>query len=81
MGNPVKVTVNLPEDTVEALKQMATDQGTTITEALRQAIESQHYLREETRGGKNLLLQDPSDRSLQRVIFNAPPRARAKGRT
>ena len=74
----VKVTVNLPEDTVEALKQMAADQGTTITEALRQAIETQYYLRDETKTGKNLLIQDPSDRSLQRVVFNALERGKLK---
>jgi hypothetical protein len=72
----VKVTVNLPDETVEALKQMAADQGTTITEALRQAIASQYYLREETLNGKNVLLQDPADRSMQRIVFNAPARSR-----
>lgn len=75
----VKVTVNLPEETVEALKQMASDLGTTVTEALRQVIESQHFLRDETIAGKNLLIQDPQDRSTQRVVFNAPlRRARVK---
>jgi hypothetical protein len=67
----VTMRVNLPEPTVEKLKQMAADQGTTITEALTQAIETQYYLQYETRSGKNLLIQDPSDRSLQQVTFNA----------
>lgn len=75
---PVKVTVNLPEETVEALKQMAADQGTTITEALRQAIETQYYLQDETRSGKNLLIQNPTDQSLQRVVFNALGRGKLK---
>jgi hypothetical protein len=69
---PTKVTVNLPDETVQAIKQIAEDLGTTVTEALRQVIESQRFLRDETRTGKDLLLQNPSDRTIQRVIFNTP---------
>ena len=39
-----KVTVNLPEETVDAIKSIARDRGTTVTEALRQVIESQRFL-------------------------------------
>jgi hypothetical protein len=70
----VKVTVNLPEPTVEALKEIAKDKGTTVTEALRQVIESQRFLHDETKAGKDLLLQNPADRTTQRVVFNAPLR-------
>lgn len=73
---PTKVTVNLPDETVQAIKQIAEDRGTTITEALRQVIESQRFLHEETRAGKDLLLQNPADRTIQRVIFNAPQKLR-----
>ncbi len=67
-----KVTVNLPDETVEAIKEIASDRGTTITEALRQVIESQRFLHDETKAGKDLLLQDPGDRTIQRVVFNTP---------
>lgn len=67
----VKVTVNLPEHTVEALKQMASDMGTTITEALRQVIDSEYYLRSQALAGKNLLIQDPQTRSTERVVFSS----------
>lgn len=71
----VKVTVNLPESTVEALKGIATERGTTVTEALRQVIDTQHFLQQEVKDGNNVLLQNPSDKSLRQVIFNIPPRA------
>lgn len=70
----VKVTVNLPEETVQAIKSIAQERGTTVTEALRQVIETQRFLHEETQAGKDLLLQNPVDRSTQRIVFNAPPR-------
>jgi hypothetical protein len=68
----VKVTVNLPEETVQALKDMAGARGTTVTEALRQVIQTQSFLDGEIQKGRNLLVQNPLDRSVQQVLFNAP---------
>lgn len=67
---PVKVTVNLPKETVAALKKMADDRGITVTEAIRQAIESQFYLHEKVMGGKEILLQNPANKTVQRLIFH-----------
>lgn len=74
-----KVTVNLPDDTVEALKSIAEERGTTVTEALRQVIESQRFLQDEMRSGNKVLLQDPNDKSVRQVIFNAPLKSKASG--
>jgi hypothetical protein len=65
----MKVTVNLPEETVEAIKKIASDRGTTITEAIRQAIESQYFLHEEVQNGRQVLLQNPSNKTVQRLVF------------
>ena len=54
-----KVTVNLPDDTVEALKSIAGARGTTVTEALRQVIESQRFLCDEMQKGNDLLIPEP----------------------
>jgi Ribbon-helix-helix protein, copG family len=69
-----KVTVNLPDETVEALKSIAADRGTTVTEALRQVIESQRFLDSEVQKGSDLLIQNPTDKSVRQVIFNTPKR-------
>jgi hypothetical protein len=74
-----KVTVNLPEETVEALKSIARDRGTTVTEALRQVIESQRFLQGEIQNGSNLLIQNPADKSVRQVVFNTPPKSSSKG--
>jgi hypothetical protein len=73
-----KVTVNLPDETVEALKSMAGDRGTTVTEALRQVIESQRFLDGEVQKGNDLLIQDPRDKSVRQVVFNTPPKRSAR---
>ena len=70
----IKVTVNLPDETVNAIKSIAAAQGTTVTEALRQVIETQYFLRDEMQKGNNLLLQDPRDKSLRQVVFSPSPR-------
>jgi hypothetical protein len=72
-----KVTVNLPDETVEALKNIAGAKGTTVTEALRQVIESQRFLESETQKGNELLIRNPRDKSLRQVVFNTPPSSAA----
>lgn len=73
----VKVTVNLPENTVDALKTIAQERGTTVTEALRQVIDSQRFLQKEIQGGNNVLIQNPNDKSVRQVLFNIPPGPRS----
>jgi len=70
----VKVTVNLPDATVDALKSIAENRGTTITEALRQVIESQRFLNTEMDNGNKLLIQNPKDQTVRQVVFNNPPK-------
>jgi predicted transcriptional regulator len=67
-----KVTVNLPDQTVEAIKSIAEKRGTTVTEALRQVIEGQRFLQDEMENGNKLLIQSP-DQSVRQVVFNTPP--------
>jgi len=71
----VKVTVNLPESTVEAIKNIASERGTTVTEALRQVIDSQHFLQQEIQEGNKVLIENSNDKSLRQVLFNVPPRS------
>jgi hypothetical protein len=77
---PVKVTVNLPVETVNTLREMAAARRTTITEVLKQVIESQAYLEDEIRRGRQLLLQNPVDNTIQRLAFytTARPSAQTK---
>jgi hypothetical protein len=68
-----KVTVNLPDETVDAIKSIAEKRGTTVTEALRQVIEGQRFLQDEMENGNKLLIQNP-DQSVRQVVFNTPPK-------
>jgi predicted transcriptional regulator len=70
---PTKVTVNLPDETVQAIKDIAAKNGTTMTEALRQAIEGRRFLEDEVDNGNKLLIKSP-DQSLREIVFNTPRR-------
>lgn len=55
----VKVTVNLPGETVQVLRSLAADRGISLTETVRQAIEGERILREEVRLGGKVLIERP----------------------
>jgi len=71
---PTKVTVNLPDQTVEAIQNIAKKRGTTVTEALKQVIENQRFLQDEVDGGSKVLIKSP-DQSLREVLFHTPKRS------
>jgi predicted transcriptional regulator len=63
-----KVTVNLPEETVETLRSLAKERNITYTEALKRAIENEKFLHDEQERGTAVLLESP-DRPTREVIF------------
>jgi hypothetical protein len=65
---PKKVTVNLPEEAVEAIQGYADTHGITFTEALRQFISRQKYFNDEVDAGSKLLIEKP-DKSLREVVI------------
>jgi hypothetical protein len=75
---PTKVTFNLPDETVQRIKDIAAKNGTTVTEALRQAIESRGFLEDEVDNGGKLLIKD-RDQSLKEIVFNTPRRGSRAG--
>ena len=65
----VKLSVNLPSDTVEWLRQIAESDGITMTEALRRSISTQKFVKETTDKGGKLLVEDPDQKALRQVVF------------
>jgi hypothetical protein len=65
---PRKVTVNLPEEAVEAIQAYADARGITFTEALRRFISHEKYFMEEVDAGGKVLIEKP-DKSLREVVI------------
>ena len=64
----VKLTVNLSEEAYEALKSLADQQKTTVTDALRKAIGTEKYVRDQQASGAKILVQD-TDKNIQQLVF------------
>ena len=64
----VKLTVNLSEEVVDALKEMADSDGTSVTEQLRRAISTQKWLHDVQQRDARILVEDP-ERGTREVEF------------
>ena len=64
-----KVTVNLPDDVVEAVADLAAKRGITKTEAIRQAIANEKFFQDTRDSGSEILIQDKKTNSVSRVVF------------
>ena len=64
----MKVTVNLPEETVQALRQLADQEGKTFTQSMKEAISLKLFVTDLIDEGSKLLVERP-DKSIREVWF------------
>ena len=57
-----KVTVNLPEEMVDFLLQVAKEHDMSFTDALRQAIKSEQFFVAQEKAQNKILIEEPSGR-------------------
>ena len=65
---PVKLTVNLPDETVEAIQKISEENNISMTEAIRQVLDNQAYLHAQIKAGSKLLLE--KNKNLRQVILS-----------
>jgi predicted DNA-binding protein len=65
----VKVTVNLPEETVEQLKVVAKERGISMTQVLREAIATQAYVDEQIKDGGKILVEKSDRKTIRELVF------------
>lgn len=64
----VKTTLNLSEDAVETMHELATARNTTFAEVVRRALALDRYIQEAARDGRRILIEDP-DKTLTQLVF------------
>lgn len=64
-----KISVNLPEEVLKALREIAANDSVTQTEALRRAISTMKFLQDAQKDGKSILIRDPSTKETDRLVF------------
>lgn len=69
MEKAVKVSVNLSPDVVQALREVSSTAGVTITEAIRRAIGTEKFLMEEMRKGNRILIEDKKGGKMRQIVL------------
>jgi hypothetical protein len=64
-----KISVNLSDEVLAALRDLAARDNVTMTETLRRAISTLKLLQDAQREGKSVLLRDPATKETERLIF------------
>lgn len=57
-----KVTVNLSDETIDDLKEVASKRGITLTEAIRKAIATEKFVQDKQDEGAKILIEKPGQR-------------------
>jgi predicted transcriptional regulator len=66
-----KVTVNLPEETIDTLRRLAEERNTTMTEVLKSAVNTESFLSRRIVEGATVLLKE-RDNSTRELVFVTP---------
>jgi predicted DNA-binding protein len=66
--NYVKTSLNLPENAVEELREIARQRGTTMADVVRQAIATEQFLHETVKEGGKILIEG-KDKGIRQIIL------------
>ncbi len=64
----VKTTLNLSEDAVKVIREIADQRGTTMTEVIRQAIALEKLLFDAEKEGSKVLIEE-KDKTLKQIVI------------
>ncbi len=65
-----KISMNMSDETLAALRELAERYNVTMTEAARRAISVMKLLDDNQRDGNDVLLRNPKTRETDRLIFS-----------
>jgi predicted DNA-binding protein len=66
--NYVKTSLNLPENAIEELREIARQRGTTMADVVRQAIATEQFLHETVKEGGKILIEG-KDKGIRQIIL------------
>ncbi len=65
----IRLSVNLDESVINALKEVSRDRGISITEALGLCISTRSYLEQRHKEGTTILLRQPDGVTVEQLDF------------
>jgi hypothetical protein len=63
-----KVSIDLPSDTLDAIRKIAEHRNLTMTDAIRRAVVTESYIEDEINNGGTILVKKP-DGTYKEVVF------------
>ena len=69
MADTIKISANLSEEVISALKEIARKRGISLTEALRQAISHEKYFLDAKEDNKKVLVEDTKSGKIRELVF------------
>jgi hypothetical protein len=63
----VRVAINMLKDDFEELKQLASDDGETVSGYLKKALATERYLKDKTKSGGRVLIEE--DGTQREIVF------------
>jgi metal-responsive CopG/Arc/MetJ family transcriptional regulator len=64
----IKTSINLPEDAIEAVREISRRTGSSMSDVIRQAISTEKYLQDTTSKGGKILIKE-SDNTLKELLI------------
>jgi predicted transcriptional regulator len=69
MSEVVRLSVNLSQETAAALKNLANDQGLSMTEVMRRAISIYKFVIDERDAGRKIHTMDADGRNVREMVM------------
>ncbi len=65
----VRTSMNLPEQSLETLRKLSSETGSTMAEIVRRAIATERFLRDTAAEGSKILIKDKNSESLRELLI------------
>jgi hypothetical protein len=69
MGQVVRTSMNLPQDSLNTLRELAGESNTTMAEIVRRAVATERFLRDTSASGGKILIKDKNGDSLRELLI------------
>ena len=69
MGKLIRTSMNLPEESISILRQMASDTGSSMAEIVRRSIATEKFLRDTSASGSKILIKDKGKDAIRELLI------------
>ncbi len=65
----VKTSMNLPQESLDTLRELAVQTGTSMTEVVRRAVATEKFLRDTSAEGSKILIKDKGSDTMRELLI------------